>query len=46
VKNVNKFKNGSRQKIEMDWEEAENMSGDRMMWQSCVAQCAAGTNMD
>ena len=34
------------QKIEMDWEEAENMSGDRMMWQSCVAQCAAGTRTD
>ena len=33
-------------RIEIDWEETENMAGDRMVWQSCVAQCAAGTRTD
>ena len=32
--------------IGMDWEEAEQVAGDRMVWQSCVARCAEGTWKD
>jgi len=33
-------------RLDMDWEEAELMARDRMVWQCCVAQCAAGTRKD
>jgi hypothetical protein len=29
--------------IGMTWEEAETAAGDRAVWRSCVARCAAGT---
>ena len=29
--------------IAMSWEEAETSAGDRTIWRSCVARCAAGT---
>jgi len=32
--------------IRMSWEEAETSAGDRTMWRSCVARCAAGTRTD
>jgi len=29
----------------MSWEDAEKTSGDRTMWQICVARCAEGTGI-
>jgi len=29
--------------IGMTWEEVEDAAEDRMVWRSCVAQCAGGT---
>jgi exonuclease III len=33
-------------KLNLDWDEAEKTAEDRKTWQSCVAQCAAGTWKD
>ena len=32
--------------LDMTWEVAEEIAGDRTMWRSCVAQCAEGTQTD
>ena len=32
--------------LDMTWEEAEEIAGDRTMWRSCVARCAEGTRTD
>ena len=32
--------------LDMAWEDAEEMAGDRTMWRRCVARCAAGTRTD
>ena len=33
-------------KMNMIWEDAEEIAGDRTAWRSCVARCAAGTRTD
>ena len=33
-------------KLNMDWDEAEQIAENRRTWKSCVAQCAAGTWKD
>ncbi len=32
--------------LDMTWEETEEIAGDKTIWRSCVAQCAAGTRTD
>jgi len=32
--------------MEMDWDEAEQVAENRLVWLNCVAQCAGGTWKD